>query len=209
MQYYTLLTILAGAAAVSAAGLTDDLVGSSGLTGSAGDDSNASAAGGLTDELVGSKSLAGSAENDKKFAFLDSLGPLGLKQVLKPGPYDDTVYYAEKPSPVPVFITRTLTTTTPTHFVEPPKNIEASEDSAIVESCSEGTAASCCDTKGSSGDILSNVLGGSCALSNLNIPILAAGGLSGGQCNQGNTFCCPINQEGNLNIALACIPIFL
>ncbi|CZT16035.1 uncharacterized protein RCC_01875 [Ramularia collo-cygni] len=86
---------------------------------------------------------------------------------------------------------------------------DASLHSSVVKSCAKGTKVSCCDTKGPNEGLLSNVLGGSCALSNLNIPIAAVGGVSGSQCNQGNTYCCPVNQEGNLNIALACIPVQL
>jgi|Dee2metaT_2_FD_contig_41_749732_length_859_multi_5_in_0_out_0_1 hypothetical protein len=242
MQYSHLLTILAGAAAVSA-GLTDSLVGNS-LTGSATGDADAQAKGGLsglpTDELLSgvepaaakespkafkgkaanasddSASDSGDAEESKKGSILDNLG---LKQMLKPTgyPYEDpsdpkedpstSTYYEVKPTPTPTFVTKTVTKEIPT-VTAVPSNNDTSVNNSGVESCSEGTATSCCDTKAASDGLLSNILGGSCALSNLQVPVIGAA-ISGSQCNNGNTFCCPINQDGNLNIALACIPINL
>lgn len=212
MQYYTLLSVLAGAAAVSA-GITDELLGSS-LTGSAAGDADAQAKGGLsglpTDDLLASepesftkKDSEASASDEEKEApskggFLDSLG---LKQMLKPTgyPYEDpakTTYYSVKPTPTPTFITRTVTKEHEIPTVTAiPSNNNTSVNNGGVTSCSEGTATSCCDTKAASDGLLSNILGGSCALSNLNIPVLAVGGLSGSQCNNGNTFCCPVNQD--------------
>ena len=95
-----------------------------------------------------------------------------------------------------------------TVMAAPQINGDAAARTSGVESCSKGTKTSCCDTSAASDGLLSNVLGGSCALSNFNIPVIA-GGVSGSQCNNGNTFCCPVNQDGNLNIALACIPLTL
>jgi hypothetical protein len=77
-----------------------------------------------------------------------------------------------------------------------------------VESCAANHKTSCCDVSNASDGLLSNILGGSCSLSNFNIPVIA-GGVSGPQCNNGNTFCCPTTQDGNLNPSGSCIPITL
>ncbi|KAF2167271.1 hypothetical protein M409DRAFT_22698 [Zasmidium cellare ATCC 36951] len=68
--------------------------------------------------------------------------------------------------------------------------------------CAKGSDVSCCSTDSSGSDALGNVLGGSCVLSQLL-------GLLDTTCPAGNTFCCPTNQDGTLNIALSCIPINL
>lgn len=225
MQYYTLLTVMAGAAAVSA-GITDSLLGSS-LTGTATGAADGQAKGSLsglpTDELLGS-GIAGDAAKkapvpfgkapaeakaaakaagsaDSKDALADSglLAGLGLKQLRSPDEYlqPHTTYYQAVPTTVirvedpPV--TTTVTAVIPTGTII---------NSGVV-SCSNGTAASCCDTNSASDGLLSNILGGSCALSSLKIPVLAAGAIGGSQCNQGNTFCCPINQDVSLDILIA------
>jgi hypothetical protein len=237
MQYYTLLSILAGAAAVSAGGLTDELLGSS-LTGTATGSGSAEAKGALsglpTDDLLqggltGAKAKdpvsdaadASSSDDSSDDASeaapskaaskgpLGILDSLGMKQLYKPSgyPYEDpvTTTSAYYDPPTPTFVTRTVTEHhIPTATIRPaptttvigtPANIHNQTSGSAVDSCSEGTATSCCDTKAASDGLLSNILGGSCALSNLNIPVLAVGGLSGSQCNNGNTFCCPVTQN--------------
>lgn len=216
MQYYTLLSVLAGAAAVSAAGitggLTDGLLGSS-LTGTAGASADGDAKAGITglptDELLDGDlagDVTGDAPGAKKASLIDGLG---LKQLVRPPPYypshdpaTKTIVYQDPTPTITVVATPTVTVVQP---VDPPivkdgptpDPVIKDTNSTVngVESCSEGTKTSCCDTKDASGGLLTNILGGSCALSQLNVPVLAVGGISGSQCNNGNTFCCPVNQD--------------
>lgn len=80
----------------------------------------------------------------------------------------------------------------------PQINGEAGVRNSGVDSCSKGTAASCCDTSAASDGLLSNILGGSCALNNIQVPVLAVGAIGGAQCNQGNSFCCPTSEDVRL-----------
>jgi len=71
-------------------------------------------------------------------------------------------------------------------------------------SCAVGTAASCCSSENAAGAGLlglSNVLGGSCLLSDLLV------GIGGNACSAGNTYCCPVDQAGLINVGATCLPI--
>ncbi|KAK4626709.1 hypothetical protein CLAFUW4_04361 [Fulvia fulva] len=68
--------------------------------------------------------------------------------------------------------------------------------------CAVGSQISCCTTNSSGSDILGNVLGGSCLLDNVSL----ISSLNS-NCPAGNTFCCPSNQDGTLNINVSCIPV--
>jgi hypothetical protein len=209
MQYYTVLSVLAGAAAVSAQGLTSSLLGSS-LTGAASGSASGDAKGDVTglptDDLL--EGLTGDATNATA-SNSTATGPLALldglkmKELLQPSAYsyeDPVTSTYSEAIPTATFITRTVTASESIPTWTAPADPSTNTTVDGVASCSEGTSTSCCDTKDASGGFLSNILGGSCALSNLNVPVLAVGGLSGSQCNNGNTFCCPINQDVSLAI---------
>nr|CAD92803.1 hydrophobin [Fulvia fulva] len=67
--------------------------------------------------------------------------------------------------------------------------------------CATGAQVACCTTNSSNSDLLGNVVGGSCLLDNLSLLSLNS------NCPAGNTFCCPSNSDGTLNINAQCIPI--
>jgi hypothetical protein len=77
----------------------------------------------------------------------------------------------------------------------PQLNGDAGTRSSAIESCAADHKTSCCDASSASEGFLSNILGGACSITNFNVPVLAVGGLSGPQCNNGNTFCCPTLQD--------------
>ncbi|KAF2168171.1 hypothetical protein M409DRAFT_21615 [Zasmidium cellare ATCC 36951] len=70
--------------------------------------------------------------------------------------------------------------------------------------CAQGSEISCCVTNSADSGTLGNVLGGSCLLDQ--VSLLSA---LDNQCPAGNTFCCPTNQDGTLNINVSCVPINL
>ncbi|KAF2169497.1 hypothetical protein M409DRAFT_20711 [Zasmidium cellare ATCC 36951] len=68
--------------------------------------------------------------------------------------------------------------------------------------CAKGSDISCCVTDSSGSGTAGNVLGGSCLLSQVSLLSLLDN-----VCPAGNTFCCPTNQDGTLNVNAACIPV--
>ncbi|KAK4499638.1 hypothetical protein PRZ48_010156 [Zasmidium cellare] len=68
--------------------------------------------------------------------------------------------------------------------------------------CAEGKDISCCVTDSSGSGTAGNVVGGNCLLSQVSLLSLLDN-----QCPAGNTFCCPTNSDGTLNVNAACDPI--
>ncbi|KAF2168984.1 hypothetical protein M409DRAFT_20995 [Zasmidium cellare ATCC 36951] len=79
---------------------------------------------------------------------------------------------------------------------------ESGSSSSGSGTCAKGSEISCCVTNSGDSGTLGNVLGGSCLLDQ--VSLLSA---LDNQCPAGNTFCCPTNQDGTLNINVSCIPI--
>ncbi|KAK4494309.1 hypothetical protein PRZ48_014607 [Zasmidium cellare] len=76
------------------------------------------------------------------------------------------------------------------------------ESGSSSGTCASGSQISCCVTDSSDSGTAGNVLGGSCLLDQ--VSLLSA---LDNQCPAGNTFCCPTNQDGTLNINVSCIPV--